>query len=155
VFGGVLLAVLAAVETSRRVVIKRPRLLYAWLLAALAVAWVVPQESLLALAPVPRFALAVLVAFTPIFLANLVFTQRFRDVGDSTVAFAANLLGAMVGGVIEYVSLITGYRALLIVVAALYGLAFLTGLRRLPAASPAAERGREPSPATTRSTAPA
>jgi hypothetical protein len=155
VFGGVLLAVLAAVETSRRVVLKRPRLLYAGLLAALAVAWVVPQESLLALAPVPRFVLAVLVAFTPIFLANLVFTQRFRDVGDSTVAFAANLLGAMVGGVIEYVSLITGYRALLIVVAGLYGLAFLTGLRKLPAASPAAERGAEPSAASTRSPAPA
>jgi hypothetical protein len=61
----------------------------------------------------------------------------------------------MVGGVIEYVSLITGYRALLIVVAGLYGLAFLTGLRKLPAASPAAERGAEPSAASTRSPAPA
>ncbi len=85
---------------------------------------------------------AVLIAFAPIFLANLVFTQRFRDVGDSTVAFAANLLGAMTGGVIEYVSLITGYRALLIIVAGLYGLAFLTGRRHLrsparPVAGPA------------------
>ena len=131
VFGGVLLAVLAAVETSRRVVIRRPRLLYAGLLAALAVAWIVPQSSLLSLGLAPRFVAAVLIAFAPIFLANLVFTQRFRDVGDSTVAFAANLLGAMVGGVIEYVSLITGYRALLIIVAGLYGLAFLTGRRHL------------------------
>ncbi len=131
VFGGVLLAVLAAVETSRRVVIRRPRLLYAGLLAALAVAWIVPQSSLLSLGLAPRFVAAVLIAFAPIFLANLVFTQRFRDVGDSTVAFAANLLGAMVGGVIEYVSLITGYRALLIIVAGLYGLAFLAGRRHL------------------------
>ena len=111
--------------------IKRPQLLYGGLLLALAVAWVVPQESLLSLSVVPRFVLAVLIAFAPIFLANLVFAQRFRDVGDSSVAFAANLLGAMVGGVIEYVSLITGYRALLIVVAGLYGLAFLTGRRKL------------------------
>jgi len=131
VFCGVLLAVLAAVQTSRLVVIRRPQWLYAGLLAALAVAWIVPQESLLALSPVPRFALAVLIAFAPIFLANLVFAQRFRDVGDSATAFAANLLGAMVGGVIEYVSLVTGYRALLIVVAGLYGLAFLTGRRHL------------------------
>src|SRR5262249_47255484 len=87
---------------------------------------------------VPRFIVAVLIGFTPIFLANLVFTQRFRDVADSTAGFAANLLGAMVGGVIEYVSLITGYRALLIVVAVLYGLAFLTGRRHLttPEAAP-------------------
>ncbi len=40
-------------------------------------------------------------------------------------AFGANLLGAMVGGLLEDVSLLTGYRRLLILVAALYGLAFL------------------------------
>ena len=94
------------------------------------------QESLLALGVVPRFALAVLIAFAPIFLANLVFTQRFRGVGDSTVAFGSNLLGAMVGGIIEYMSLITGYRMLLVVVAALYGLAFLTGRRHLTVTTP-------------------
>jgi hypothetical protein len=136
VFAGVLVAVLAAVETSRRVVIARPAPLYGALLAALAIAWIVPQESLLALPVVPRFVAAVLLAFTPIFLANLVFTQRFRDAGDSTVAFAANLLGAMAGGVIEYVSLITGYRALLIVVAGLYVLAFLAGRRVIASARP-------------------
>jgi len=135
VFLGVLLAVLAAVETSRRVTIRRPSLLYAGLLMALAVAWIVPQSTLLSLAIVPRFVIAVLIAFAPIFLANLVFTQRFREVGDSTVAFAANLLGAMAGGVIEYVSLITGYRALLIVVAGLYGVAFLSGRRHLQRAA--------------------
>jgi len=37
-----------------------------------------------------------------------------------------NLLGAMVGGALEYVALITGYRFLLIVIAVLYGLAFVT-----------------------------
>ncbi len=133
VFAGVLVAVYAAVETSRRVVIRRPTLLYLGLLAALVVAWAVPQESLLALSVVPRFVCAVLIAFTPIFLANLVFTQRFRDVGDSTVAFAANLLGSMVGGVLEYLSLVTGYHALLILVAGLYGLAFIFGRRYLTA----------------------
>jgi hypothetical protein len=40
-------------------------------------------------------------------------------------AFGANLLGAMVGGVLEYGALVVGYRALLIVVAALYLLAFV------------------------------
>ena len=33
----------------------------------------------------------------------------------------------MVGGTLEYVALITGYRFLLIVVGVLYGLAFVTG----------------------------
>ncbi len=51
----------------------------------------------------------------PVFLANLVFAQRFSGVESAGTAFAANLLGAMVGGTLEYVSLITGYQFLLIV----------------------------------------
>jgi hypothetical protein len=47
-------------------------------------------------------------------------------VETSGAAFAANLLGAMVGGALEYVALITGYRFLLIVIGVLYGLAFVT-----------------------------
>jgi hypothetical protein len=47
-------------------------------------------------------------------------------VATSGDAFAANLLGAMVGGVLEYIALITGYRFLLIVIGVLYGLAFVT-----------------------------
>jgi hypothetical protein len=126
VFAGVLLSVYLAVETARHIRLPPSWLLYALLLAALIVAWAVPQESLLALSPVPRFVAAVAIAFAPIFLANLVFAQRFRDVAASNVAFAANLLGAIVGGMLEYLSLVTGYRFLLVVVAALYGLAFLS-----------------------------
>jgi SAM-dependent methyltransferase len=129
VFAGVLIAVYAAVEVSRRIAIRRRVPLYLALLASLIVAWVVPDARLLSLGPAPRFAAAVL-SFTPIFLANLVFAQRFRDTADSTVAFGANLLGAMVGGLLEYTSLILGYRWLLVLVAGLYGLAFLTGARR-------------------------
>ena len=40
----------------------------------------------------------------------------------------------MVGGVLEYVALVTGFRFLLVLVAVLYGLAFLTGRRHLAAA---------------------
>jgi spermidine synthase len=132
VFAGVLVAVLAAVETARRIRLPRPPLLYAGLLAALVVAWLVPQHSLLSLSLGPRLAAAIALAFTPIFLANLVFAQRFRDVGASSVAFGANLLGAMVGGLLEYTSLVIGFRALLLVVAVLYGLAFALD-SRLPA----------------------
>lgn len=131
VFVGVLLAVLAAVAVSRRVTFRNPAALYLVLLASLVVAWLVPPSALLDLAVVPRFFAAVALAFTPIFAANLVFTERFKAVGVSTVAFGANLLGAMVGGVLEYMSLVVGYRSLLIFVAVLYGLAFLTGRQYL------------------------
>jgi hypothetical protein len=132
---GVLVAIYAAVELSRRVEVRRPNLLYAALLAALVVAWLVPPESLLTLSPVPRFFVAVVIAFAPIFLANMVFAQRFRNTGDSGTAFGANLLGAILGGILEYLSLIVGYRWLLVVVALLYGLAFITGRGHLRPAS--------------------
>lgn len=135
VFTGVLLSVLAAVEVARRVRIPRPVLLYPLLLAALAVAWVVPGDALLDLSPVPRFLVGVTIAFLPIFLANLLFAVRFKDVGSSTTAFGANLLGAMVGGALEYLALVLGFNALLVVVAVCYSLALLTGRKHLTAAA--------------------
>jgi hypothetical protein len=137
VFAGILLSVLAAVEVARRARLPRPIVLYVALLATLVVAWVVRPEALLSLAPVPRFAAATLIAFAPVFLANLIFSQRFKDVGSSAVAFGANLLGAMVGGVLEYGAIVVGYRNLLVVVAILYGLAYLSGRRHLRRPAPA------------------
>ncbi|TMF49950.1 MAG: spermidine synthase [Chloroflexi bacterium] len=124
VFVGILLAVYLAIEVARRVDLGPSWRLYLALLVALAVAWLVQPELLLKLAVVPRFVVAIVIAFAPVFLANLVFARRFRDVSASNLAFAANLLGAMVGGVLEYASLLTGYRALLILIAVLYAGAF-------------------------------
>ncbi|MGZ5293278.1 MAG: spermidine synthase [Actinomycetota bacterium] len=137
VFAGILLAVLAAVELARRAHLPSPGVMYVALLACLAVAWVVPPSSLLSLSLVPRFLAGVSVAFAPVFVANLIFAQRFRDVGASTIAFGANLLGAMLGGVLEYLAIVTGYRNLLFAVALLYGLAFLLGRRHLNGAAAA------------------
>ena len=131
VFAGVLLSVYAAIETARHVKLPRPMLLYFALLVSLGVSFVVPQDSLLGLPVVLRFVAATALAFAPIFIANLVFAQRFRDVGSSTIAFGANLLGAILGGALAYLSLITGFRFLLVVVAVLYGLAFAFGRRHL------------------------
>ncbi len=134
VFTGVLLSVLGAIEVARRFRLPRPWILYSVLLAALAVAWLVPTHSLLALPVAARFVAGTAIAFAPIFVANLIFSQRFKDVGSSVFAFGANLLGAMLGGVLEYGSLVVGFRALIIAVAALYGLAYLVGRRHLAAA---------------------
>jgi hypothetical protein len=131
VFAGILVSVSLAIEVARRVRFTRPAWLYVPLFAAIVLAWAVPPESLLGLGFLPRFAAAVALGFTPVFIANLVFADRFRDVGSSAVAFGTNLLGAIVGGVLEYGALVVGYRALLVVVAALYGLAFLAGRAHL------------------------
>jgi hypothetical protein len=125
VFAGVLLAVYLAVETASHLSLPRPPVLYAALVAALALTWVVPQDSLVGLGVVWRFLAGSALAFAPIYLANLIFAQRFATVETAGTAFAANLLGAMVGGALEYLALITGYRFLLILIGLLYGVAYL------------------------------
>jgi len=69
------------------------------------------------------------IVFAPVFFANLVFTHSFRDTTSADMAFASNLIGAMVGGTLEYIALITGFRVLLIVVAGLYAVAFVLAHR--------------------------
>ena len=124
VFTGVLLSVYLAIEVARRVRLPHPAILYAVLLASVLWAMLIPPSALLDLSLPLRFVAAIVLWFTPIFVANLVFAQRFRNVGASNIAFGANLLGAVLGGVIEYAALISGYATLALLVALLYGLAF-------------------------------
>jgi SAM-dependent methyltransferase len=125
VFGGVLIVVLAAVETTRRFRTPPLPVVFALIAASLALCYVIKPDWLLALPFWPRLIVAVLLAFIPIYLANIAFSKRFSQSGDSTAAFGVNLLGAILGGCLEYAALLTGYRNLLIVVAVLYLFAFL------------------------------
>src|SRR5262249_15247410 len=128
-FFAILASVLLAIFVNARLRIRRAGVLYALLFVALAVAVALPPESLLIDPPWLRSVLACAVAFRPVFLANLVFTSSSRATRTADMAFASNLLGAMLGGAMEYVALLTGYRFLLVVVAVLYLLAWLFATR--------------------------
>ena len=125
VFAGVLVVVLAAVETTRRVRTPPLPVVFVGIAASLAVAYAVQPDWLLSLPFVPRLVAAVLLAFLPIYLANIAFAKRFSESADSRAAFAINIMGAIVGGCLEYAALLTGYANLLLVVAGLYLVAFL------------------------------
>jgi hypothetical protein len=102
-----------------------------WLVGALLVALV----GLNYLVPVGRIGFesraaesvfyAVLV-FSPILCAGLLFGSSIKRSPDLPADYGANLLGAMAGGVSEYLSLVTGFRFLLFLVAGFYVLALLT-----------------------------
>jgi spermidine synthase len=124
VFGGVLIAVLAAVELTARWRTPPVPVMYAVLLGGLALAWAVPPSWLLGLELWLRVVVAVAIAVLPIFSANVIFAKRFAATADAPLAFGTNLLGAILGGCLEYLSLEWGYRALLIVAALVYLLAF-------------------------------
>ena len=128
-FFAILASVLLAIAVNVRFKPKNPAPMYVALFVAIAIAYLVPADALLIDPPEARYALAAAIAFAPVFFANLVFTHSFRDTASADMAFASNLLGAMVGGALEYLALLTGFRSLLLLVAGLYVLAFLFSQR--------------------------
>src|SRR5438552_3907978 len=82
---------------------------YVLLAASLLANHLVPPATLLIDPPVLRYVLAATLAFLPVFFANLVFTASFRDTRTADMAFASNVLGAVVGGCLESAALVIGY----------------------------------------------
>ncbi len=125
VFFAILAGVLGAIVVNSRLRPRDPRLFYAGLAGSLVVAYLLPPAALLFEPPILRYAAASVIAFAPVFFANLVFTFAFRDSDAADLAFGANLVGAMVGGVLEWAALLTGYQALLPVLGGVYILAWI------------------------------
>ena len=147
VFAGVLIAVLAAVEVTHRLRTPPLPVMYGVLLGGLALSWLVPASWVLSLDVVVRAVVAVAISFLPIFAANIIFAKRFAATADAPLAFGTNLLGAIVGGCLEYLSLVFGYRALLVLAAALYLGAYLVMPRGDADTHPDSVTEREPAAA--------
>jgi hypothetical protein len=136
VFFAILSSVLLAVLLNARFKIRRIGIFYALLFGMLLLNFLLPPEALLFDNPALRYLAASFLAFAPVFLANVIFSNSFRDSETADVAFASNLLGIMVGGMLEYLSMLIGYHYLLLPVIAFYALAMLLRNRT---ASPAPE----------------
>jgi spermine/spermidine synthase len=138
VFFAILCSVMLAVFLSSRFPVRPSLPLYGLLVASLLLAYFIPQEAFLSITILPlRYALASIVAFLPVFVANLVFAGSFKGTGPTAdVAFAANLIGIMLGGMLEYASLLLGYQNLLLIVIVFYVLSAALLRRREPAKVP-------------------
>ncbi len=108
----------------------------AFLLLGIAFAYFFPFQRV----PGPAVgvgALAALVFAVPVFFAGLLFAAEFRLAESPAAALGANMLGAVVGGLLENASLVIGMKALLLIAALLYVLAGLgfRGLRPRPSSA--------------------
>jgi hypothetical protein len=56
----------------------------------------------------------------PVFFAGLLFAAEFRDARSPSAALGANMIGAVVGGLLENLSFIFGMKALLLVAVVVY-----------------------------------
>jgi hypothetical protein len=93
---------------------------FALLFAALALAYVIPVRKVLWLGLVGQWIIGGLLVALPILFAATIFAMLFSNRANPTRALAYNLVGAIVGGVLEYSSMLTGVKALYLIAAAAY-----------------------------------
>lgn len=101
------------------------RILYALLGISLVAQFIWPVSSWASGSRWSSIMLATVHLGVPITLASTIFALLFRRTRVGSVALASNLLGAVLGGVAEYLSLVFGLRALSLVALAMYGAAFV------------------------------
>ena len=104
------------------------------ILGGIACAYLVPFQRIPGSAAMVGSFAAIIFAI-PVFFAGLLFASEFRAVQSPAAALGANMLGAVVGGLLENLSLIVGMKALLLVAAILYSLAAV-GFLGLPTPQP-------------------
>src|SRR5579862_1922759 len=116
---GVLLMVLAANLLAMR--ISRFRTwMYAPLIATLLLLYFVKRDSILALSFNERLLWSLLAVPLPVFFAGLIFSTTFRQALNPSSFFGANLIGAMIGGFSEYLSMVMGNQNLMFLVIGAY-----------------------------------
>jgi SAM-dependent methyltransferase len=139
VIGGVLVMALLANEAVAR---WRPEALAPWfvaLLTSVLLLWAFPLSRLNALGLVERGVLGGLLNALPIAFAGVIVSMLLRRSREPSAALGSNLLGAVVGGCLEYSSMVVGLRALVLVALAMYLVALRAALRS-GGAAPATSR---------------
>ena len=136
---GVLLMMLAANLVAMRMSRFRTWL-YAPLIASLLLLYFIKRDTVLALSFDERLLWSLLVVPLPIFFAGLIFSTTFRQASNPSSFFGANLIGAMIGGFCEYLSMVMGNKDLMFLVIGAYLVSLGLQLRLVKAG-----RGVQPS----------
>ena len=89
----------------------------------------------------------------PVFFSGIIFAHSFKRTADPAAALGANVLGGVLGGVLEYLSMVMGLRFLFYLIAGFYALSLLalranaaSGVRNDPGAIPKGSSEPGPSP---------
>jgi len=103
-----------------KVEIVRPWLVGTVLVALLAVSYAVPIGRITFASRAVESIFYSILVFSPVLCAGLLFGSAIKRSTTLARDYGTNLLGAMVGGVAEYLSLVTGFNALLVIIALCY-----------------------------------
>ena len=129
VFGSVLIMVLLATLLMQ----VRPmkwRVAITGLVLSLIISYGIPTNVGLVYSVAWRLGFSLLVVGLPIFFASVCFALVFAIRENADLAFGWNLLGAVAGGLLEFLSLATGLRALSLVALCAYMIAVFIQVRK-------------------------
>ena len=120
----VISAVLVMILLSNLVAWRWPKLpqqlIIAGLAAALAALASVPLNWFNTLTGEVKLVAASAFLTAPVFFAGLIFIRSFAACSDKSRALGSNLIGALVGGLLESLSFVAGIRALVLLVGLFY-----------------------------------
>jgi predicted membrane-bound spermidine synthase len=122
----VLAMALASALVASRIDIRRRWIVVAALVALVGLNYLVPVGRVTFESRALESLFYGALVFSPVFCAGLLFSSSFKESSSTATDFGANLLGAIVGGVGEYLSLVAGYRFLLLLVVGCYLVAVFT-----------------------------
>ena len=96
------------------------RFVYAGLFAVVVIVYLFPLQRLLGLPFWAQVLAAGLRVAAPMFFAGIIFARWFQQTKTPSSALGANLIGAVLGGLLEYLSLVIGLRHLYLLVLVFY-----------------------------------
>lgn len=104
--------------------------MYLLLGGAIVVNFLIPLKFLYIDNLLLKIVLSGLLVASPIFFAGIIFANSFRKTQDPDYSIGSNILGGVIGGVLEYQSLVTGFHFLFLIIFLLYVISYLFILRK-------------------------
>lgn len=125
VFLAILLFALTSAIISKFYIFKNKKILYFLMLLSLVMIYLFPITKVNNYSMLTKYIISSIITFLPIFIANLIFANFFKNQQNARLAFGSNILGAMMGGIFEYTAMISGYHFLILIIIVSYILAFI------------------------------
>ncbi|MFX0212165.1 MAG: hypothetical protein ACFFDT_39695, partial [Candidatus Hodarchaeota archaeon] len=111
--------------------IGRMRWWYVGIFLSLTLSYLVPIQELFLGGYIVRGLLAGAFYSAPLFFAGVIFASSIKKVKGVESAFAANMFGSAIGGIMESTSFLFGLKAVILIAISLY-IASALALKRMP-----------------------
>ena len=130
VFISIFVMILIANLLVAKIRIAKVKPLFLCLIGALVLNYFVPFSALTLLSPLTRAFIGGVITALPVLFSAFIFATTFSQSPNADVSLGSNILGALLGGALEALSLAIGIKSLSLLAVAVYLLAWYTFTRQ-------------------------